>query len=602
MADGSERFMGASFRIAGACVLAVLTALTSNAQDLPPALAQRFSQGVAEFKAGQLDRAEAAFREVLRSGGGRAFVHHNLGLVLRERGRNGEALAEFRAAITLDPAFGPARLLAGTTLLTLARPGEARVELERAARLMPREPVAYVQLADACERLDDRRCVVDAYRTLVQLAPADPEYAYRLGLAYLDLSQWAHERLRTTAAGSARLSQALAREYRRQGNTDLAVRALQRAADADGTLPDIHLALAETYLDEGRLEDASTEIQRELTIVPSGKDALDLKTRIDQARRTAAQSTASAQDAVPASSLDIDAAASLASASAARRDEISVALSARDWVRAERLLADEIEGRNSDRARTTDSRALLILLARVFFVDGKPLNAAVALKKAEAIAPLDDASRFTLVLAYIRLGRGDWARPELDRLVQSNPDRAEYRYWLGRLEFDAGKYADAIARFNEALARDPQFMRAHDNLGLCYEALDDVPKAIEHYREALRLNRGAASKSPWPPTNLAILLRQRGEVKDAESLLREAVGYDSRFAKGHYELGVLLDQQQRVDEAVQELTKAAAADPAYADPHYVLARIYRRQGQAVRADDALATFKRLSTAPHEDRK
>ncbi len=593
--------MGASLRIAGACILAVLAAVTSRAQDLPPALAQRFSQGVAEFKAGQLDRAEATFRDVLRSGGGRAFVHHNLGLVLRERGRAGEALAEFRTAITLDPAFGPARLLAGTTLLTLARAGEARVELERAARLMAREPVAYVQLADACERLDDRRCVVDAYRSLVQLAPEDPEYAYRLGLAYLELSQWAHQRLRTTAPGSARLFQALAREYLRQGNTDLAVRALQHAAEADPSLPDIHLALAATYLDEGRLEDAAAEIHRELAILPSGKEALALEARIDNARRTATQATASAQDGAPAASLDVDASASLALASAARRDEIAVALSARDWVRAERLLADEIEARNGAGTHTADSRALLILLARVFVVDGKPLNAAVALKKAEALAPLDDALRFTLVLAYIRLGRGDWARPELVRLVDSDPDRAEYRYWLGRLEFDAGKYADAIARFNEALARDPQLMRAHDNLGLCYEALDEVPKAMEHYREALRLNRAAASKSPWPPTNLAILLRQRGEVKEAESLLREALGYDGGFAKGHYELGVLLDQQQRVDEAVQELTSAASADPAYADPHYVLARIYRRQGQSARADDALATFKRLSTA-HQDPK
>lgn len=594
--------MGAPFRIAAACLLAVMTAAAANAQDLPPALVQRFTAGVADLKAGRLDAAEAAFRDVLRSGGGRAFVHHNLGLVLRERGRTREALAEFRAAVTLDPSFGPARLLAGTTLLTLDRVSDARVELERAVRLMPREAAAFGQLADACERLNDRRCVVEADRSVVQLAPGDAEYAYRLGLAYLRLSQWAYERLRTTASGSARVAQALAREYLRQGRTELAVRALQRAADADPTLPDIHLALAQTHFDGGRLEDASAEIARELAIVPSSRDAIALKTQIDDARQHALQAVPAAQEAIDPGPVDVDAAASLARASAARRKDIATAIHARDWRAAERLLAGEIDEQGDSASGNERARALLVLLARVFVVDGKPLNAAVALKKAEAIAALDDPLRFTLVLAYIRLGRGDWARPELERLVHSDPQQAEYRYWLGRLDFDDGKYAAAIDRFKEALARDPRSMRVHDNLGLCYEALDDVPNAIEHFRQALRLNRAASPKSPWPPTNLAILLRQRGEVKEAESLLREALGYDAAFAKGHYELGVLLDQQQRVDEAARELTSAAAADPAYPEPHYVLARIYRRQGNAARADEALATFKRLSTGRHADQK
>jgi len=73
-----------------------------------------------------------------------------------------------------------------------------------------------------------------------------------------------------------------------------------------------------------------------------------------------------------------------------------------------------------------------------------------------------------------------------------------------------------------------------------------------------------------------------------------------RHANPHF--GWTLDQQQRAEEAIRELTAAANADPAYADPHYVLARIYRRQGESVRADDALATFKRLSGARHQDEK
>jgi tetratricopeptide (TPR) repeat protein len=277
------------------------------------------------------------------------------------------------------------------------------------------------------------------------------------------------------------------------------------------------------------------------------------------------------------------------------RTEIDAAIRARDWQSAERLLAHEI-------GRRPRSRELLVLLARIFLLDGRPLNAAVALKKAEAIRPLDDELRFTLALAYIRLGRGEWARPELERLAESEPANALYPYWIGRLDYDAARYIAAIARFNEALARDPQFLRAHDNLGLCYQALDEPDQAIAHYREAVRLNREAAVKSPWPPTNLAILLRQRGALDEAGSLFREALQDDANFAVAHNQLGVLLEQQGRTDEAVAALARAAALDPSYAEPYYVLARIYRRLGHPARADEALATFLRLSEARDQDRR
>jgi tetratricopeptide (TPR) repeat protein len=281
--------------------------------------------------------------------------------------------------------------------------------------------------------------------------------------------------------------------------------------------------------------------------------------------------------------------------SVARRVEIDAAIRARQWERAERLLAEEID-------QQPNSRELLTLIARIFFLDGKPLNTAVALKKADAIAPLDPELRLTLVLAYVRLGRGDWARPELDRLVASNPASAEYRYWIGRLDYDDGKYAAAIARFHEALARDPRFVRAHDNLGLCHEALDNPDKAATHYREAIRLNREAPAKSPWPATNLGILLRDRGETEEASSMFREALQYDANFAQAHYQLGILLDQTGHMEEAVVELGRAARLDPAYPEPHYVLARIYRRQGQTARADEALATFLRLRAAREQRQK
>ena len=67
--------------------------------------------------------------------------------------------------------------------------------------------------------------------------------------------------------------------------------------------------------------------------------------------------------------------------------------------------------------------------------------------------------------------------------------------------------------------------------------------------------------------------------REAETLFRESISYDERFAIAHYQLGALLEQSERTEDAVKLLERAAALDETYAAPHYALARIYRRQGQ-----------------------
>jgi tetratricopeptide (TPR) repeat protein len=141
-----------------------------------------------------------------------------------------------------------------------------------------------------------------------------------------------------------------------------------------------------------------------------------------------------------------------------------------------------------------------------------------------------------------------------------------------------------------AALRDPSFPRTFDNLGLCYEALNQIEPAIAQYREAVRLNRLVTDPSPWPAINLGSALARGGAYEEAEALLREAVRIDPATAPAQYHLGTVLEQTNRLDEATQALRAAADADPAYADPLYALARIYRRQGRTADADAALAAF------------
>jgi tetratricopeptide (TPR) repeat protein len=268
-----------------------------------------------------------------------------------------------------------------------------------------------------------------------------------------------------------------------------------------------------------------------------------------------------------------------------RTAAINEALQARDYEKAQRLLVEIAEAKPSP--------GVLRLLGGVFLAGGRPLNAAVALKKAEAIEPLDERSRFTLVMAYVAMGRADWARPELAKLVEAAPTNALYHYWTGRLDYDAQQYAAAIGSLQRAVQLDPALARAHDSLGLCYEALGRFDEAQRAWQEAIRLETGKPTRSPWPPLNLGLLLTRLDRLDEAEARFREAVGSDPGFAAAHYQLGLALEKKGRADEALAEIEEAARLDAASPEAQYALARLYRRAGDTAQAERALQRFEEL---------
>jgi tetratricopeptide (TPR) repeat protein len=288
----------------------------------------------------------------------------------------------------------------------------------------------------------------------------------------------------------------------------------------------------------------------------------------------------------PLPELAPDAVASVPGLDGDRARSLTAALRAGAYDRAEILLVEAAQ-------REPVPLELLRLLGSVSFLGGNYLNAAIALKKAEARAPLDERSRFTLAMSYVLMGRRDWARAELRKLAEEAPRNALYPYWTARLDYDTGRYAEAVKALLAAVALDARFVKAYDNLGLCYEALGRFEEAVASYETAVRLNREAAAPSPWPPHNLGLLLTRLNRTPEAEPLIREALRHDARFAPAHYQLGVTLEKTGRFDEAVAELLEAARLDPKYPDPHYALARIFRRQRHPAEADRALAVFQQL---------
>lgn len=273
--------------------------------------------------------------------------------------------------------------------------------------------------------------------------------------------------------------------------------------------------------------------------------------------------------------------------------DLQHSIDTRDFISAEKLLLAEIDRDQ----RSPRAARLLAFTGSVYFLNHDYLNAAIAWKKSEAIAPLDPKLQFSLAMTYIRIARPDWARQELETLAGHNPQEALYPYWLGRLDYDGHEYNRAIRHFQHAIELAPGMARAYDNLGLCYYYQNQNDLAVENYRKAIDLDRGAPHPSPWPYLNLAITLQFLNRFPEAEDNLRQALRLDPDFAQAHFQLGINLEQTDRPEAALLEFREAARLDPTYPEPHMAMARIYHKLGQEAAAKEEVQIYLRLRPRP-----
>ncbi len=295
---------------------------------------------------------------------------------------------------------------------------------------------------------------------------------------------------------------------------------------------------------------------------------------------TWAQSKNDAPLIVPPSSLDL---------TPEEVSHLKTAVADHDYIAAEKLLLNDIE----QDPHALRAAPLLAYLGSVYFLNHDFLNAAIAWKKSDAIKPLASDLQFSLAMAYIRISHPDWARPVIESLAAHNTKNALYPYWLGRLDYDAQHYSEAIHHFQKAITLDPTMARAYDNLGLCYFYQNENELAVKNFDRAIELERNSQHPSAWPYLNLAVTLQFVGHTQEAETNLREALRLDPRLAAAHYRLGNVLQALGKLDAAVQEQLAAVRLDEKYAEPHLALARIYSQLGRKATAQEEVEIYLRL---------
>jgi eukaryotic-like serine/threonine-protein kinase len=145
--------------------------------------------------------------------------------------------------------------------------------------------------------------------------------------------------------------------------------------------------------------------------------------------------------------------------------------------------------------------------------------AAAGMAAPEASLPMANLGQ-----TYIQLGRHDDARTALSESISRGSNSDTYLL-LGDLDFEDGKYTDALSAYTSAGKMDPKNHVIERNKGDCYAMSGDSIKMRECYQRAARLLSSALSVNPqygfgW--ANLAFYHAKLGDVADAQSDMKNA--------------------------------------------------------------------------------
>jgi tetratricopeptide (TPR) repeat protein len=232
--------------------------------------------------------------------------------------------------------------------------------------------------------------------------------------------------------------------------------------------------------------------------------------------------------------------------------------------------------------------------------DPDVIHAFIALARVQSQQGMSEAANTTLADAQKRLP----ASPALFKA-------------LGRVAMTQGRYADAQAAFDQALALDAGDLEAKFLVGTALVREHQFEKALEIFdavgkvdrdlpglalergllfqesgrtEEALREYEGALAKAPNDPD---LMLRvgcgkaDAGSGDEAEKLLRKVLGQRPNSAETHYCLGRAIMAKADFGEALKEFSRAVQIDPNHAEYHLYVGWAANEMGQLAKAQVAL---------------
>jgi tetratricopeptide (TPR) repeat protein len=147
-------------------------------------------------------------------------------------------------------------------------------------------------------------------------------------------------------------------------------------------------------------------------------------------------------------------------------------------------------------------------------------------------------------------------------LEKYHPERAEYYLQLGDALSSAGRFAEAVPVYEEALRREPRSAAALERLALCLSSLKQYSRAQSTLKQALDLSPNAAE---W--VELGAVRLPKGDIQGAIAAFEKAMELDPEMPDAYNAAGAIWFEAGDTARGEAALRNAIRLQPNYAQAH-----------------------------------
>ena len=182
-------------------------------------------------------------------------------------------------------------------------------------------------------------------------------------------------------------------------------------------------------------------------------------------------------------------------------------------------------------------------------------------------------------------GRFDEAIAKAETALAEDPEILEGHMLLGNFFKNAERPADAIAAYKRALALDPEHQETTFRLALAYKDQGRLADARTGFERARSLD----PKNGRVLWQLADVEMRAQRLDAAEAILKDALGREVERERFLLKLGECYLEQKRLDEAEKALREAVAKRPTLETAHFNLGLVYEERGEP---EQAIAAYQK----------
>lgn len=185
--------------------------------------------------------------------------------------------------------------------------------------------------------------------------------------------------------------------------------------------------------------------------------------------------------------------------------------------------------------------------------------------------------------------------------MPANEDEGSVAFFEeGNELYQQKKYADAAAKFEEFIEKNPTVYQANINIGNCFLEMGEYDKAIEAYTKALEKLKEEKESIEGDKSAAAALAGigqayfKQGNMEKAGEYLKQAV---DNFTKGEvlaFNMGEMFFRQREIDKAIEYFQLAIKIKENWAPPHRQLGYAYVNKGEYKLAVASLKKFVELA--------